>query len=570
MASGQVNPVMRFLRRLADEGGGDVTDGQLLERFARGRDEAAFAALVARHGPLVLGVCRRVLDDADAAEDAFQATFLVLVRRAGAIARPESLGNWLYGVAYRTAARARGAAARRRAHERRAGAQAAARTAPEPDWPDLRAVLDEELAWLTQRYRAPLVLCYLEGKTTEEAARELGCPKGTVLSRLARGREQLRRRLVRRGLAPAAGLPAGLLAGPAGAAVPPALAETTWKAALAAAAGRPAAGAVAPRVAALTEGVLRAMFLTKLKTALIVAAAGVLLLGGGIAGTRYALGDRPGEAKKEDNKGGTPVPAGKQADAQDDRDKLQGDWAAVAVREEGKELGAEERADVHVLIKGDEITFYPIKEKARVKFRLDPASSPKAMTLTEVEGEDKGSSIPAIYEVNGDRLKLCIAIKKGVARPTEFAAPADSGLLLLDLKREPKQVGEDREKIQGTWKMVKAEVQGREATDDEIKKGKMIIKGGKLTSVKPDGSSTESKITLDPTQTPKTIDLVPQEGPDTEKGKTFPGIYKLDGDTLTLCMTGPDMERPKEFKTEAGTMLMLLTLKRQAPAGDGK
>ena len=574
MASGQVSPVMRFLRRLAGDGpGGGVTDGQLLERFARGRDEAAFAALLARHGPLVLGVCRRVLDDADAAEDAFQATFLVLVRRAGSIARPERLGNWLYGVAYRTAVKARGAAARRRAHERRAAGQTAVPAASEPAWPDLRAVLDEELARLTQRYRAPLVLCYLEGKTTEEAARELGCPKGTVLSRLARGREQLRRRLVRRGLAPAAGLPAVLTAG---AAVPAPLAETTLKAARAVAAGQAAALAVSPRVAALTEGVLRAMFLSRLKIALVVAAAGLLLLAGGISGTRHALGDKPGEAKKEDRgeqKGGTPPPAGRPADAQDDREKLQGDWAALAVQADGKELAAEELAEVHVHIKGDEFTLYPLKDKtARVTFHLDPASSPKAMTLTEQEGEDKGTSIPAIYELKGDRLKLCVAMKPGVARPTEFAAPRDSGLLLLDLKREPKQVGEDREKIQGTWKVIKAEMQGQEVPEDDIQKGfgTMTIKGNKVTTEKPGGAAIESKITIDPTQTPKTIDLVPQDGPDTEKGKTFRGIYKRNGDTLVFCMSGPDMERPKEFKTEAGTMVMLITLKREAPAGGGK
>jgi RNA polymerase sigma factor (sigma-70 family) len=570
MASGRVSPVVRFLRRLVGEGrGGGVTDGQLLERFVRGRDEAAFAVLVERHGPLVLGVCRRVLDDAHAAEDAFQATFLVLVRKAGSIARPEQLGNWLYGVAYRTAARARGAAARRRAHERRAAERTAGPAAPEPEWPDLRAVLDEELARLTQRYRAPLVLCYLEGKTTEEAARELGCPRGTVLSRLARGREQLRRRLVRRGLAPSAGLPAALLAGTAGAAVPAPQAETTRKAALAAAAGN-ATGAVSPRVAALTEGVLRAMFLTKLKTAAAVAAVGLLLLAGGLAGTHYALGDKPGEAKKEENKGGAP-PAGKAADAREDRDQLQGYWDAVSVTKDGEELGAEEREAVHVRFKGDEITFYPIRDKARVTFRLDPASSPKAITLTEQEGDDKGASVPGIYELNGDRLKLCIVMKKsGAVRPTEFVSPRGEDLLLLDLKREPKQVAEDKEKIQGTWQAVKMESEGREATEDEVKKGKFVIKGDKLTTVRPDGFTSESDITIDPAQRPKTIDLVPQTGPDTEKGKTFRGIYKLDGDTLILCMNGPEMERPKEFKTEAGTQVMLITLKREAPAEKGK
>jgi RNA polymerase sigma factor (sigma-70 family) len=564
MANGQVSPVVRFLRRLAGEGRGG-TDGQLLERFARGGEEAAFAALLARHGPLVHGVCRRVLDDAHAADDAFQATFLVLVRKAGSIGRPELLGNWLHGVAYRTAVKARGAAARRRVHERRAAEQAAARAAPDAEWSDLRPVLDEELARLTQRYRAPLVLCYLEGKTTEEAARELGCPRGTVLSRLARGREQLRRRLARRGLGLAAGLPAALPAGPAGAAVPAALAETTLKAARAVAAGQAVARVVSPGVAALTEGVLRAMFLKKLRTAAVVAATALLLLAGGFVGTRYALGDRPGEEKK----GGAP-PAGQGADARDDRDRLQGHWAAVSGTEDGEEIGVEARKEVRVVIKGDEITFYPIKEKARVTFRLDPSVSPKAMTLTEQEGADRGTSVPAIYKVDGDRLDLCVAMKPGLARPTEFASPRGSGLLLLRLRREPDRLAEDRERLQGTWKMVKAEVNGREATEDEIKKGSMIVKGDEMTMTRPDGFSTRVDYTIDPWQKLKELDFVPQDGPENEKGKTFRGIYRLEGDRLTVCLAGPDMERPTEFKTAEGTTVMLLTFKREAPAGDGK
>jgi uncharacterized protein (TIGR03067 family) len=311
------------------------------------------------------------------------------------------------------------------------------------------------------------------------------------------------------------------------------------------------------------------MFQTRLKKVLIVAVTGFLLLGAGVAGTRYALGDKPGEAQKQEKKDAAPPAKG--TEARDDWERLQGNWEAVAVREGGKELGAEERVAVRVRFKGDEITFYPIKdEKARVTFRLDPAASPKAMTLTEQEGEDKGQSVPAIYELHGDRLKLCVAMKAGVARPTEFTSPDGSNLLLLDLKREPRQVGEDKDRLQGTWKAVKMESQGREATEDEVKKGTMVIKGDKLTTVRPDGFTAESQITIDPTQRPKTIDLVPQDGPDTEKGKTFRGIYKLDGDTLTLCMNGPDMERPQEFKTEAGSQVMLMTLKRETPAGGGK
>jgi RNA polymerase sigma factor (sigma-70 family) len=170
MAAGQIGTVLRYLRGLVPPASNEVTDGPLLERFAARRDEAAFAALVQRHGPLVLGVCRGVLgNDADA-EDAFQATFLVLARKAGSIARRSSVGSWLYGVAYRVALKAKVSAARRRAHERRAGAmskpgrdETASRHLTESACRELQPVLHEELHRLPEKYRAPLLLCCLDG-----------------------------------------------------------------------------------------------------------------------------------------------------------------------------------------------------------------------------------------------------------------------------------------------------------------------------------------------------------------------------------------------------------------------
>jgi RNA polymerase sigma factor (sigma-70 family) len=177
----------------------EQTDSQLLKRFASQQDQAAFAALVRRHGPMVLAVCRRVLGNAHDADDAFQATLLVLVRKACVIARPESLGNWLYGVAYRVAVKARANAARRSGHERRAPAKAWVDLLEEAIRRELRSVLDAELSHLPDEYRTPLVLCYLEGKTNAEAARMLGWPTGSISGRrLARARELLRKRLVGR------------------------------------------------------------------------------------------------------------------------------------------------------------------------------------------------------------------------------------------------------------------------------------------------------------------------------------------------------------------------------------
>ena len=184
-----------------------ASDGELLERFVAQRDEAAFANLVHRYGSLVLGVCQRVLGDTHQAEDAFQATFLVLVRRADSLDRRGPLGNWLYAVAFRTATKARMTAARRRARERQAmDSTSEAYTADEQVWDELRPILDEELSQLPRKYRAPLVLCYLEGKTQQQAAQELGWPSGSMSRRMNRARQLLRDRSKKRGVATSVGI----------------------------------------------------------------------------------------------------------------------------------------------------------------------------------------------------------------------------------------------------------------------------------------------------------------------------------------------------------------------------
>jgi RNA polymerase sigma factor (sigma-70 family) len=270
MATGQLRAVVSHLRRLTAGAGTGcrLTDAQLLDDFVARRDEASFEVLVWRHGTMVLNLGLRVLRDADEAEDVFQATFLIFARKAGSIGKGESVGSWLYKVAYRVALRARARSAKRRAREEPADEWPARDSADEVLWRDLRPVLDEEIDRLPEKYRAPFVLCYLQGHTNEEAAEQLGCPKGTVLSRLARGRERLRARLVRRGLAlAAAGVVTALSEKAASASVPAALVSSTVNAALPFAAGTAAAGLVSAPVAALTEGVLHTMFLTKVKTA---------------------------------------------------------------------------------------------------------------------------------------------------------------------------------------------------------------------------------------------------------------------------------------------------------------
>jgi RNA polymerase sigma factor (sigma-70 family) len=282
----------RWLRARAAGPDGALTDGELLGRFAAARDEAAFEVLVWRHGPMVLGVGRRLLRDAADAEDVFQATFLILSRRAGALRRRAALAAWLYRVAHRAALRLQAARARRAARERLPASDVPAPAAAAAE-PDLAGALYDEVNRLPERYREAVVLCYLQGRTTAEAARALGCARGTVLSRLAWARQRLRRRLARRGLAPAA-LATLAAAGRASAPPAPEAVARVVKVATAGAAGAAACGAVAPQVMDLVRGGLRAMLWAKLKVVgLVVVAAG--LAGAGL-GTRYPA---PAEAGPE-------------------------------------------------------------------------------------------------------------------------------------------------------------------------------------------------------------------------------------------------------------------------------
>jgi RNA polymerase sigma factor (sigma-70 family) len=242
-----------------------LADGQLLYRFAARGDQSAFAVLVQRHGPLVLGVCRRVLQHDQDTEDAFQAAFVVLARKAGSISKLGSVASWLYKVAYRIALRARADKARRRTQEQKAPQvppRFAENALSDVVQAELRQVLDEEVSRLPEKYRAPILLCYLQGQTNEEAAELLRCPTGTVKIRLLRGREMLRKRLVRRGLALSlAGLLGEALVDMARAAVPQPLTRAAVEA---------ATGNVSAPVASLADGALRRMCLAKLKVAAVV------------------------------------------------------------------------------------------------------------------------------------------------------------------------------------------------------------------------------------------------------------------------------------------------------------
>jgi len=277
MAPTQLVPVLPHLRRLiAVQQAEGVSDHQLLQDFTLKRDSQAFTAIVERHGKLVFGVCRRVLQHLQDAEDAFQATFLVLSRRAGSIRKRESLASWLYGVAYRMSMKAKRDAARRRTHEKLAGVRPVGNGAHELTWRDAQAILDDEIRRLPDKYRAPFLLCCLESQSRTEAAAQLGLKEGTLSSRLAFARQRLQMRLTRRGVTLAALLSAAMLAT---APVSAALVLRTAQSAAVFAAGHATAGILSAKASILAQGALRAMLIARMKIGVLFLVASGLLIG---------------------------------------------------------------------------------------------------------------------------------------------------------------------------------------------------------------------------------------------------------------------------------------------------
>src|SRR5262245_37545135 len=398
-ALGSVLHNLRLSWRSKEEG--SRPDGDLLESFLTRRDESAFEALMRRHGPMVLGVCRRVLQNEADAEDAFQATFLVLVRKAASIWPRGMVGNWLYGVAHSTALKARAMSIKRLAKEREAAGRpkpAAAETSER-----LLALLDEELRALPDKYRAAIVLCDLEGKSIKEAARQLGSPPGTIGTRLARGRSLLARRLARHGLTMSGGVIAAVIAEKAALAhVPMPLLTSTIQAASLFAAGQAASGVVGARAAALIEGALRTMLLTKLK---ITAAVLVLLL------AVIGLGAGPLAWQAPDRRASPREPGAKEAKATDkDGDRLDRHWEGVSAEVNGvtcrgafqpgvppppyweltKDAGCFNAQKVRPENCPNDVAF-------QSKYKLDPAAQPKAIDLIPGEGPARGKTLRGIY-----------------------------------------------------------------------------------------------------------------------------------------------------------------------------
>ena len=327
MLKGQAGTVVHYLHRLATTLGRELTDTELLQRFTLRHDEGAFTALVHRHARLVWDVCHHVLHHVQDAEDAFQATFVVLAANAGKIRKEAQLPSWLHGVALRVALRARRDAARRRKHEKEASGMSRKQEPAELSWREVRCLLDEEVQRLPDKYRVPFVLCVLEGHTLAEAARQLGWKEGTVSGRLTRARQQLRRRLARRGVDLTAILAALTIAHRAGAGVAPRLVAATAQAAISYTAGAGAVdGVLSARVAHLIQGATNTMLTNQWK----LAALWLLALGVGAAGAgaflhESAIAQDAGllrvEARANDKNSGTSGQAAVQPEAVNPKDQ---------------------------------------------------------------------------------------------------------------------------------------------------------------------------------------------------------------------------------------------------------
>jgi RNA polymerase sigma factor (sigma-70 family) len=435
MADHSLGSVLHKVRRLATvQTSRGLEDRELLGQFVLDRDEAAFTVLVERHGPMVFGLCRRALGNVHDAEDACQAVFLVLARHATSVRKAASLCSWLHGVACRVAANVKRGRSRRQRRERGAVPAVPHDPAAEVSWREVQAALDEEMGRLPARLRAVLVLCYLDGRTRDEAARLLGVSAGCLHGRLERGRRLLCERLTRRGLSLSAALAAAAVGeGVTQAALPPALVLSSTRAAVQFVDG----GAVSSCALSLAREALKGMLLAKLKTAALAALCVGLLLAA--AGGPLALSGAPPQPQP-----GKEAPAasaaGRAGDtARKEATELEGEWEVVAGERDG-EFQNPALEDLHLIFRGDEVVVRADGDDGKVmkwKFKLDSRQSPRAIDVTMARDKGKDQAVPGIYALEGDRLRLCLPeiTPDRRRRPVAFKTKRGDGLSVLVLER---------------------------------------------------------------------------------------------------------------------------------------
>jgi RNA polymerase sigma-70 factor (ECF subfamily) len=564
-----------FLVRFAGGGlgNGSGEDRELLERFVQGRDETAFAALLRRHGPMVLGVCRRVLANEHDAEDAFQATFLVLARKAASIGLRDRIGNWLHGVAYRTAIKARSVNRLRRAREQEAATRQLDHR-PDEGLQQLLAVLDEEINRLPKRYQAPIVLCELQGRSIQEAAAALGCPAGTLASRLARGRKLLARRLAHRmgGGTPAATITQFLSL----AVLSPTPSAATVQGALSCV-GQAGAGAmVSANVLSLAQGTWRSMMLTKLKitAALLTLTASLCLALGTVIGSfaqaPAGKGSAPPATLSE-----RPLAGAAAADPEEAVEKelklLDGTWTVVALEADGKKAPADALKGMRWVFKGKELNAHdPDGKESRATIKLAPDSSPKKIDMLALDGEFKGKVVEGIYELKDVRLKVCLRDpkEKDRGRPKDFDTTGEKGLGTITLEKEAERGGPaPSAKLDGRWLVVRAMKDGKEI-EGYVGNVTVVFDGAKMTIVhEKEGGKENTSFALNLATNPATFDITPL-GDDDQKLDTHRGIARMEKDRIgkdkiTICHARALEARPKELMSTKDNHCVLLVLERK-------
>jgi RNA polymerase sigma-70 factor (ECF subfamily) len=533
-----------------------LSDSELLEHYLTSRDDAHFEALLRRHGPMVLGVCRRVLRNEEDAHDAFQSTFLVFLRKASAIVPRAMVGNWLHGVAYKTALKALAMNRQRRAKERE-GRSADFGTRSQDSLRDRLELLDEALSRLPAKYRSAIVLCDLEGKTIKEAAKHLHCPCGTVASRLASGRTLLARRLARYGLTLAAvtGVP-NLAWGALAPVVPKPLLSSTVKAAALVAAGKEVASVMSAKVILHTERVVKAMLIAKLKSLTPVLLAMVALGGAGVLWSYSTV-----KAQQKSTKA-TPTQIAQEQEEKPKPDKelILGTWIPVSGELNGKEI-PKEQLPTKLVITKDKFTLHRAGgETEECGYSIDPEKKPKEIDVTFGD-----KTYPGIYELKGTTLKY-VGGSLERSRPSDFDS-ANFTLITYErqkAEREKAQAGpytaaaarderpkSDKELILGTWIPVAGEKNGKEIPKETLK-GNLIFTKDKFTMELNAGAVREGTYTIDPEKKPKELDLA-WEGQVVDRGGTLTGIYELKGTRLKCVFT--ERGRPSDFDSSNAVLI---------------
>jgi RNA polymerase sigma factor (sigma-70 family) len=419
MPNKQLENVLQHLQRLTvGQAFKKLTDGQLLERFAVLGDQAAFTALMQRHGMLVLNVCRNLLHQEQDAEDAFQAVFLVLARKAVAVAKHAKLAGWLHKTSCHCAMQVRRARARRLAHERRSNEMPRREGGDDTGWRELQGMLDEEVARLPDKYRSPFVLCCLEGKSKSEAALELGWKEGTVSGRLAQARKQLQQRLIRRGVTLSTTLCALALTQKAVAIVPTALADATAQAVFAI--GGQAVGTsvyLSPQVVDVVQKVIKTMSVAKCKSnlAVFLTTAAVVLGTGALTYRGFAV-----PTNSPDPLNIQPMKARETSRPSTDSAMFQGDWQVIEHTVSGVQV-KHENSRQFWRIAGNKVTVeYGDGNVEEMVFQVDESKKPKWIDLKTAGVDERAMVGAGVYQFNDNSLTLCLNSGKAPPRPPSF------------------------------------------------------------------------------------------------------------------------------------------------------